>query len=82
VFVSVCGSAADRNKQAKETRHYAISFKGPMLHCPPILKVFCVVSSQVIAALDNVILRFKNTGDKILNIMNFVRFGSLSITSK
>jgi len=47
-----------------------------------MLKIFCAVSSQVIAALVNVILRFKNTGDKILNIRHFVFFGSLSITSK
>jgi hypothetical protein len=45
-------------------------------------KVFCAVSSQVIAVLDNVILRFRNTGDNILNTRLSVRFGSLSIASK
>jgi hypothetical protein len=47
-----------------------------------MLKAFCAVSSQVIAALDNVILPFKNTGDNILNTRLSVRFGSLSMTSK
>jgi hypothetical protein len=32
-----------------------------------MMEVFCAVSSQVIATLDDVILRFKNTGDNILN---------------
>jgi hypothetical protein len=71
-----------KSMQRKHGTMPSHSNKHPVLHCPPVLKVFCAVSSQVIAALANVILRFKNTGDKILNTSHSVRFGSLSITSE
>jgi len=47
-----------------------------------MLNVLCAVSSPVIAALDNVILRFKYTGNNILNTRHSVRYGGLSVTSK